>query len=115
MSRWENEDTSNLNLPDEIKTVISFYDKNGQTSTEENAYAKHTSTWSGLENTGERFYIKFNRGELVDPHSIDSNIKTAKLQKFKKVSKEAFDTYLNYLKTKNRLHFTKSRRLAMMG
>lgn len=114
MARWENEDISGLNLPDENKTIVEYYDKNGKVSIEEVAYAKYISTWSGLENIGERWYIKFSRGELIDPHNIDSNTKNKNIQKFKKVSKQAFNAYLTYLKTRNRLHFTKSRRLAMM-
>ena len=114
MARWENEDVSGLNLPDENKTNVEYYDKFGKLSTEDIAYAKYVSTWSGLENLGERWYIKFYRGEIVDPHMIDSNAKNKTIQKFKKVSKQAFNAYLTYLKTKNRLHFTHSRRLAMM-
>ena len=111
MARWENEDVSNLNLPDKEETEIEYYDKYGNTAQEKVAVVKVTHTKQGDKTIGKRYYVKFFRGELVDPHSIDYNKKT-KMFTFKKVSEKTYNQYMKYLKTKNTLYFTRSRRLS---
>lgn len=110
MGRWENEDVSGLNVPGDAKVVIELYDKSGWVcENAKTAFAKKTTT-EAEERTSVRYYIRFSRGELVDPHSVDSSLKTD-LSDFKKVGEKSFNQYMRYLETKNRLYFTKSRRL----
>ena len=99
----------------EEKIVRSFYDKNGRITSDS---TKSIAKMSYDEKRGEGtafYYIRMYRGELIDPHSIDKNISTLNKAAFteKKVSKDCFEGYIKYLKTKNRLYFTKSRRLSM--
>ena len=111
MARWENEDVSSLDLPDGTKMIIELYDKYGMGC--ENAqlsFAKMVTT-EVEDRTNTRYYIRFSRGELVDPHSVDNNLKT-QLTTFKKVNEKSFNQYMRYLETKNRLYFTRSRRLS---
>ena len=109
MARWENEDVSHLNLPDPDFETFTFYGLHGLVVHDNNkALAMNVET-----SKSNKYYIKFTRGELVDPYTVDNNFRSNKNLTFKKVSEKSFSEYLRYLKTKNRLYFTKSRRLAM--
>ncbi|HAT67298.1 MAG TPA: hypothetical protein DCS66_22335 [Flavobacteriaceae bacterium] len=108
MARWENEDISDLNLPNPETTVISFVGKDGASVDENKAFAKTVTS-----SLGSQYYIKYGRGEILDPYQIDSLRINGKLFTFKKVSQQAFNLYNRYLNSKNRLYFTRARRLIM--
>lgn len=114
MARWENEDVSDLDIPDPVSIEETFIDLNGDGAAEEkNAVAKSTKSSHG----SLKFYIKYGRSELLDPHGTDSSYTSARKQihmyKFKRVSGEIFKNYTKYLKSKNRMYFTKARRFLM--
>ena len=113
MARWENEDVSDLDIPDPPSIEETFIDLNGDGTEEKNAVAKSTKSCDG----DMKFYIKYGRNELLDPHGMDSSYVAARRQthmyKFKMVSEETFENYTKYLKGKNRLYFTKARRFLM--
>ena len=107
MARWENEDTSHLHLPERDEQTIQYFNNNGEQCSEKTAFSKIVKTVS--ENTEYvKHYIKVFRGELIDPHSIDYNLNT-KLASYKKVSEATFNYYTRYLRTKNRLFYTRAR------
>jgi len=109
MARWENEDLTGLNLPDPETVSRVYLDKNGNETEDENiAFAKISQ--SGEKNN---YYIKYNRGEIIDPHHTDSNGRKNSNATFRKVNKKTFDTYNKFLKTKNLLYFTMARRMVM--
>lgn len=110
MARWENEDVSGLNLPDPVNIASVYLDKNGkETDTEQFAVAKVTTA-----DDKKTYYIRYGRGEIIDPHHIDINFqRNDSYYKFKKVDQKAFDTYIKFLMTKNRLYFTMTRRIVM--
>lgn len=113
MARWENEDVSGLGIPEPIRSKVGLLNKEGRSCDDErSAYAKTISTTMPDESTFTKYYIRFNRGELVDPHSVDVMLKS-KTPEFKKVSEACYNLYKKYLVTKNRLYFTRSRRLYM--
>lgn len=113
MARWENEDVSKLNIPDPIHIETKLFDLNGKETTEDRAIAKSTEGSDG----SQKFYIKYGRNELLDPHHIDSSCAAARRQEhlytFKEVSKQTFANYTKYLESKNKLYFTKARRFLM--
>ena len=113
MSRWENEDVSDLNIPDPPSVEETFIDLNGKNVEERSAIAKFIKSSDG----SLRFYIKYGRNELLDPHQTDSSHASTRrhdhIYKFKKVSEETFNNYKKYLTTKNRIYFTKARRFLM--
>jgi len=114
MARWENEDISGLNIPDPVNVETTFLDLNGKETTEDRgAIAKFITSSDG----SLRFYIKYGRNELLDPHQTDSSHAStrrhAHIYKFKKVSEDTFNNYTKYLETKNRIYFTKARRFLM--
>ena len=110
MARWEDEDVSNLDLPEPTEITRIYLDKNGnETENESLGFAK-------ISKDGDKsiYYLLYGRGEIVDPHHVDSNVrKRGSYYKFKKVDKEAFDSYAKFLNTKNRLYFTIARRKVM--
>ena len=109
MARWEDEDLTGLNIPDPDDFNESLFDKTGkETKNEQIAFAK-TST----VNDNKTHYLKYGRGEIVDPHQIDANSRNSHLYSFKRVNEQAFEQYMTYLKTKNRLYFTRARRILM--
>jgi len=113
MARWENEDVTGMGIPKPNITEIKLFNKEGRECTDDRrAFVKTATTTLPDKNTLTKYYIRFNRGELVDPHSVDFNHKTS-LSEFKKVSEACFKLYKKYLVTKNRLYFTRSRRLYM--
>jgi hypothetical protein len=100
----------------ETTKTLTYWDKSGNvTDDERKSIMKKVSTTCD-DRLSVQHYIMFGRGELVDPYGVDSNLSYIKIQqmyKFKKVTKEAFDFYTRYLKSKNRSHFTNARRLTM--
>lgn len=111
MARWENEDISNLNLPDPQTVSKIFLDKNGsETTNEDLAFAKITEC-----NSKKNYYIKYNRGEIVDPHHVDFNSRKNSNSTFRKVSNKTFSNYCKFLESKNVLYFTMARRMVMEG
>ena len=115
MARHENEDVSELNLPEQ-NTNVSFFTTKGKKADEKNALAKTVETLNGDELFSKQFFIRYGRGEIIDPYSIDfgySQKRLSTMYKYKKVSKKAFLQYEKYLESKNRLYYTKARRLIM--
>ena len=116
MARHENEDVSDLKLPKGYETVVEFFGEKCKQVKADISLAKSVATSLNYENHSIQYFIRVGRGEILDPYGVDSGYTKSKLStmyKFKKVSKEAFKSYQNYLKTKNRIHFTKARRLVM--
>jgi|TARA_R110000824_G_scaffold143518_2_gene311215 hypothetical protein len=113
MARWENEDVSDLNIPDPVKSVTKFIGLKGEEAEEEQGIAKSVIS----SDSSRRFYIKYGRGEILDPYQIDSSYAGPRRQvtmyKFRRVPESAFDNYIKYLETKNRIFFTKARRILM--
>jgi len=108
MARWEDEDISDLNLPNPEAIITNFVGKDGASVEEGKAFAKTVTSSLGCQ-----YYIKYGRGEILDPYQIDSLRINGKLFTFKKVSQQAFVLYNKYLNNRNRLYFTRARRLIM--
>jgi hypothetical protein len=111
-----NKDVEDLNLPPQTTKSVTFYSRNGTPCEEKQALAKSVISTYDYGDVSKHFYIRYGRGELLDPFGVDSGTSVAKLStmyKFKKVSEKAFSNYLKYLETKNRIHFTSARRLIM--
>jgi len=112
MSRWENEDITQLGLSKLPEREEVFLGADADSVEESKAFAKIVNTTSE-DKQEQRFYIRFGRGEILDAHRMDKRI-DEKLYKFKKVSKATFNLYKKYLSSKNLLHFTHARR-SLMG
>ena len=108
MARWENEDVSDLNLPDPQVTKKKFYESKGSETEEKNSFAMLSDVGKS-----QSYYILYDRAEIIDAYNDRFTRSSSATRKFKKVSKECFDFYVKYLKTKNTLYFTRARRLIM--
>ena len=110
------EDLNGLNLPPSQQKTICCIGKNGNEVDESEALAKSVTCNYGYEDVSVQFFVRVGRGELIDPYQIDYGLTKGKLSsmyKYNKVSERAFNTYIKYLNTKNRIHFTTARRLIM--
>ena len=108
MARWENEDVSDLNLPDPQQVNREFFGKSAANVEEKEAFA-----YLAIVDDSESYYILYDRAEIIDAYNDRFTRSSSKTRRFKKVSKNCFDFYMKYLKTKNSLYFTRARRLVM--
>ena len=61
----------------------------------------------------ETYYVKYGRGDLLDPYHVDRLTHNRSFFDFKKVNKNIFDLYMEYLKSTSRIFLTRARRLMM--
>lgn len=110
------DDLSYLNLPEAGDVSISFFGEGGESVDQKMALAKVVNCSYDHENVSIQHFVMFGRGEIIDPYQADFGYtqgKLNKMYKYKKVSGKCFASYLKYLETKNRIHFTQARRLLM--
>jgi len=108
MARWENEDLSGLNIPEPPKTTEVFFGNGGKTAEQKMAFAKLIT-----KGDAETYYVKYGRGDLLDPYHADRLTYNRPYFDFKKVKKNVFDLYIEYLKSSSRIFLTRARRLMM--
>lgn len=91
--------------------VENLFDRFGEQTTDKTkAFAKTLS--STVENGDDiiKYYVITHNNVPYDPYGIDShrekNLKTV----LRSTSKQVFDDYITYLKTKNRLYMTRTQR-----
>jgi len=61
------------------------------------------------------YFLSFFRGNIYDPHGVYSHKRKSREIEFKKVTKQSFDLYLNYLGTRNRSFLTLAERKYVNG
>jgi hypothetical protein len=108
MAKWEDEDVSNLNLPDPQYTERKFYGAKGVETEEKNALASLVETGKS-----QSYYVLYDRAEVVDAYNDRLTRSISQTRNLRKVSKKCFDLYMKYLKTKNTLYLTRARRTMM--
>ena len=86
-----------------------FYDKNGLVCVDDvgsvQALAKRiTKTSDQINNLS--YHVLFNVNKIVDPWGDDFSLRRLRDCRFKKVTQETFDSYIKYLKTKQRRFLT---------
>ena len=108
MARWENEDVSDLNLPDPQRVDKEYFGKSAASVQKKEGFAYRATV-----DQSESYYILYDRAEIIDAYNDRFTRSSSSTRRFKKVSKECFDFYMKYLKTKNGLYFTRARRLVM--
>jgi hypothetical protein len=109
MKRQDNVDISSLNIPEPPYRSEVFYGKGGNIVDESSAFAKQMTVGKW-----DVHFIWFWRGHLFNPYGSDILRRSQEeLAKLKKVSKDTFDLYMKYLKTKNTLYLTRAARKAI--
>jgi hypothetical protein len=109
MARWENEDVSDLNLPDPQKVLKTYFGKNAAVAMETREAFAYTNT----VDQSTSYHILYDRAEIIDPYNDRFTRSSSATRRFKKVSETCFNFYMKYLKTKNILYFTRARRIMM--
>ncbi len=108
MARWENEDVSDLNLPDPQQVDKQYFGKSADVVQEKEAFAYRATV-----DESRSYYVLYDRAEIIDAYNDRFTKSSSSTRRFKKVSEDCFDFYIKYLKTRNSLYFTRARRLVM--
>lgn len=110
----QEDDMRAMGIPDPPETTVDFIGKDGKESDEYSGVAKCVKVVYDYGDVRYQYFVMVGRGELIDPFGVDSNLSRKKISnqyKFKKVGAKAYDSFVKYLKTKNKIHFTTARRL----
>jgi len=108
MARWENENVDNLDLPSPEKITYKFFGEKGEEADESSAFAKVA------DNSGfKTYYIKYGRGDLLDPFGADKNKHNRPYFDFKRVPEKVYDYYMEYITSTDRIFLTRARRIMM--
>jgi hypothetical protein len=111
MSRNENENIQDLNLPEKDEVNVEFIEKTGKSGEEHNAVAKIATIVNKEEQKKTiNYYVKIGRGMIFDPFGMDSNKINAYNFQFKKADEKVFSYYLQYLKTRRSMFLTYAQR-----
>jgi hypothetical protein len=86
-----------------------YYDRNGSICVDDtgsvHALAKEVTKTSDQISTLS-YHILFKINTMVDPWGEDSGLRRLRDCRFKKVTKDSFEAYIKYLKTKQRRFLT---------
>jgi len=98
-------------MPDDINIKETLYDKTGGVviNKKEKSYAKLIKTINRSSSI-DRYYVKVHKSVPYDPWGMYGHREDYVETKFNSVSKETFDYYMMYLKTRNNLYMTRSQR-----
>jgi len=105
-----------INEPDSVgqgasRVKETLFDKTGSIviGKKEKSYARILSTVSS-EEASNKYYLKSYENIPYDPWGMHAHRESYLDMKFKSVSKNTFDYYMMYLKTKNSLYMTRCQR-----
>lgn len=104
------DELKDIGIPDPVSIEVEYVDKNGKPIENKDSAFAFKSNAAGYES----YFIKYNRGELADPHNLyTSSSLSKKLSTYKKVTEDTYKNYLKFLQTKNTLYYTRARRNLM--
>lgn len=117
MNKINEDDLSGLGLPDPDSTVTKLFGVSGKEVTEQDrVFAKSVTKSYGYDNSSVHYFVRVGHGELIDPYTVNSSLSKGQLNSvfaYRKVGEQTFSSFLKYLETKNRIHFTRARRLLL--
>ena len=93
----------------EDERVTSYHNSDGKTSNKETPKSC-AKTVENVDKSTTMYYVKFFRGRIFDPHGMDGRKGGSAFTQYKKVNKQTFKYYSQYLKTKNQTSFTRAER-----
>lgn len=92
------------------------YNRSGQLSeNKEKIFARYTEIVLSKGDKQKRYFIMTHNNVPYDPLGIDSHRERNLRTELKTVSKQTFDYYLLYLKTRNILYMTRAQRSFING
>lgn len=94
-----------------------LYNKLGEPLTEDSdkVFAKYIATEIGNGQLQKKYFIRTHNNVPYDPSGPDSHREAHLKTDLKSVSKQTFDYYILYLKTKNSLYMTRAQRSFING
>jgi len=117
MSKINENELEGLDLPSPTSTEVRFLGSGGKDVTEQDrVFAKLVTTSYGYEDKSVQYFVRVGHGELIDPYTVNSSLSKGQLNSvfsYRKVGEQTFSSFLKYLETKNRIHFTRARRLLL--
>lgn len=111
--KFINEFSENLKTKQSTKLFLDI--KGEEIDNEQDAYAKLTSIDLGGGKIQKKFFIRTYNNIPLDPIGPESRRNIWERTQLKVVSKETFDHYANYLKTRNGVFLTKAQRSFING
>ena len=81
----------------EEKFDYTYYGSDGSESQEDE---RNSCAYLAKSNKVENYYVKFFRGRVIDPYGMDSGKIKSNMAEYKRVQKNTFNFYLEYLKTR---------------
>jgi len=108
MARWENEGLGGLDLPEPDNKISTYYGLGAEQSNSSDAFVKVV-----YNNGFKTHYIKFGRGELLDPLGADKGKHNRSYFDYKKVNQKVYAYYMQYLENRERIFLTRARRAFM--
>lgn len=92
------------------------YNRSGQLSeNKEKVFARYNEIKLNGGAVQKRYFITTHNNCPYDPHGIDSHREQNLRTQLKSVSKQTFDYYMLYLKTRNLLYMTRTQRSFING
>lgn len=98
---------------EDFDLTVEMTGLNGEVVTDENlALAKRTVT-KREETENTLYFVTMTRGSLYDPYDRNRLMSRGEINrlKFRKVGADAYNLYVKYLESKNRMHYSKAKRL----
>jgi hypothetical protein len=105
-----------MGIPDPIQTKVTFFGKAAKECEEYSSLAKKVEVKYSVTDLQYHYFVRVGRGELIDPYEANSTLSrkhVSEMFSYRKVSERVFNSFLKYLETKNRIHFTTARRLLL--
>jgi hypothetical protein len=100
-------------IPEKIEET---YNRSGQLSqNKEKVFARYTEINLSKGEKQKRYFIMTCNNIPYDPYGIDSHREKNLRTSLKTVSKQTFDYYILYLKTRNLLYMTRTQRSFING
>lgn len=75
----------------------TYYNSDGSESQEDE---DNSCAYLAKSKKVEKYYVKFFRGRVIDPYGMDSGKLKSSMTEYKKVQKNTFKFYVEYLKTR---------------
>jgi hypothetical protein len=88
------------------------FNRQGETikNDSEKVFAKYVNNTTHNGENIQKYYVLVHNNIPYDPYGTDSHRERTLQTTLRSTSKQAFDDYITYLKTKNRLYMTRTQR-----
>lgn len=98
---------------EDFDLTVEMTGLDGEVVTDEKLALAKRSVTKRDETENTLYFVMMTRGALYDPYDRNRLISRGEMNrlKFRKVGKDAYELYVRYLESKNRMHYSKAKRL----